>query len=211
MPPLHHAVIKQPTLIALLCHSLIQNLSSVDPVAPLPYASCSTRSAMDCKEQCCAGPVSPRTARRTTTKGRKARVSPRARLVLGLGIALGLIALCIISGYLLLPLSGFGTLKSFLAGTVAPSSTRRLLSSKPTSLEPQHDAYTVRHRQHTETFHASRWDSHMAGRVSRQLAESADGAAGTSPCRQLACISRTLGVPAWRESQQSLGNATLHR
>ncbi|CAL5226146.1 g8968 [Coccomyxa viridis] len=133
------------------------------------------------------GPVSPRTARKLSAKGRKACASPRARLVLGLGIAMGLLALCIISGYMPPPLSGFGMLKSFLAGTLAPSSTRRLLSSKeeslgimPTSLEPQHDAYTVRHRQHTETFHASRWDSHMAGRMSRQLAESALGAAGAT-------------------------------
>ena len=57
-------------------------------------------------------------------------MSPRARLVLGLGIATGLFALCIISGYLSLPPSGFGVLKSLLAGTLAPASTRRLLSSK---------------------------------------------------------------------------------
>ncbi len=56
----------------------------------------------------------------------------------------------------------------------------------PTPVEPQHDAYAVRHRQHTETYHASRWDSHMAGRMSRQLAESADGAAGAFPCTQSA-------------------------
>ena len=55
------------------------------------------------------------------------------------------------------------------------------LGSLPISSELQQDAYAVRHRQHTETFHASRWDSHMAGRMSRQLAEGATGIAAGTP------------------------------
>ena len=37
------------------------------------------------------------------------------------------------------------------------------------------DAYTARHRMHTEDFHAGRWGTHMAGRMARQLREGADG------------------------------------
>lgn len=55
---------------------------------------------------------------------------PRARILLGLCIGLGLFALCVLSGYFLPPHSSFGTLKSILAGTLAPSSSRRLLNSK---------------------------------------------------------------------------------
>ena len=57
------------------------------------------------------------------------RMGQRAKLVLWLCIAAGLFALCILSGYLSPPLSSSMTLRSFLAGTLAPSPTRRLLST----------------------------------------------------------------------------------
>ena len=48
------------------------------------------------------------------------------------------------------------------------------------------DAYTARHRMHTEDFHASRWGSHMAGRMSRQLREGTDGERQKSSAARLA-------------------------
>ena len=55
---------------------------------------------------------------------------PHARILLGLCIALGLFALCLLSACFLPPLSSFGSLQSILAGTLASSSSRHLLNSK---------------------------------------------------------------------------------
>ncbi|CAK0786484.1 hypothetical protein CVIRNUC_009697 [Coccomyxa viridis] len=129
-------------------------------------------------------PLSPRKARGASAKQRSARRSLSAWLMLALCVAAGLFALCLLCGHDLPLLSTSRPAASApeldLSSLVASSPPRRLLDYTEEAVMPNasgqlQDAYTARHRMHTEDFHAGRWGTHMAGRMSRQLREGADG------------------------------------
>ena len=92
---------------------------------PILWSHCVAVSQSSAVNSCaCAGPVSPRIAQIQTGKDRIVRMTPRAKRILGLCIAAGLFALCMLSGYFL-PL---------LSGSHMPNISREITSAPPRRL-----------------------------------------------------------------------------